>query len=103
MELNRHRMTEEDERAFEMEMAKFAKACSDMPPGIIKAYIQKNQPLVEGKVDHILMTKHPIESIKITKQNKKLWIALGALILTARDEIRQYLIDTGQLKEGNQS
>ena len=79
-------------------MKRLADMCSLAPIPLIKQYQEETKPLLDGTLDSLLFSNMPIEEARMHKVNRQFFSDLGQYVILVRERVKQYMIDTGQMK-----
>lgn len=76
----------------------FADELGKTPADLLELYIKDAEMVENGLRDTALHTQFPLDRVKTYKRDRKFYAELAHKILESRDVVKQYLIETGQLK-----
>jgi hypothetical protein len=91
-------MNEEELKTVHELLKSFADQIAKSPASLLDLYIKDCENVEKGLMDSSLFSTHPIDKVKAYKRDRIFYSQLATKIIDTRELIKQYLIETGQLK-----
>lgn len=93
------RLSDKGEKECYELLKSYADQCLLSPISLLEAFVHDCDIIAKGKRDTILYNEFTIEQVRQYKQSKELYGKLANNLLRAHNDVREYLLATGQFKE----